>query len=408
MSPRGEALECKGLAIKRAVIHIGMPKTGTTAIQRTLFSVRSKLLADKQILYPSIAANHSVPLGTIFRDKASLTLQFQEPDTMNEKFFARTQEKFRASLEADLADPNWHTLVISGEGLSFFNSKVFARFIEWLTKYVSDISVIAYVRHPVDWTRSMVQQRLKVRGETLAQIYEDMPLPNWRWHITPWLDAVGLERFRLVSFDDALEHDGLIASFCDAAGLPHETILSLDPPPVFANESMSLEAALLLDSLNRQRPLYIDGKLSPERRRYGRGYGIGAIRSVPGNRFCLSAEHAAKARVDSRPDLEWLNATFGTNLFPDIFEDAPIETPICPNTMPQATVDALAIMLSNLEAEQERARAERQRERAERQRERAKRQQERADRLKTGLQAHRSPWRRFLRWLSPYGVGQNH
>jgi hypothetical protein len=39
----------EGLAIKRAVIHIGMAKTGTTAIQRTLFSVRSKLLADTLI-----------------------------------------------------------------------------------------------------------------------------------------------------------------------------------------------------------------------------------------------------------------------------------------------------------------------------------------------------------------------
>ena len=45
--------------------------------------------------------------------------------------------------------------------------------------------------------------------------------------------------------------------------------------------------------------------------------------------------------------LEWLNATFGTNLFPDIFEDAPFEASVRPNTMPQATVDALAIMLSD-------------------------------------------------------------
>lgn len=327
---------------KRAVIHIGIDKTGSTTIQNTLFSVRSKLLSDAQILYPSIRANQSIHLGTIFRDKPPPKLQLIEPDATDESSVARVREKFRASLDEDLANPNWHTLVISAESLCDFYPKAIARLIEWLTEYVSDISVVAYVRHPVDWTRSVVQQELKA-GKTLDHIYENMRRPNWRQRFTPWLDAVGLERFRLVSFDDARENDGIMASFCDAAGLPRETILSL-APAISANESMSLEAVLLVDSLNRQRPLFIDGKLSPERR----WRGIGAIRSVPGNRFCLSAEHAAKVRVDSRPDLEWLNVTFGTNLYSDVFEDTPLEASVRPNTMPQETVDALAIMLSDL------------------------------------------------------------
>jgi hypothetical protein len=153
-------------------------------------------------------------------------------------------------------------------------------------------------------------QQLK-GGATLDYLYKNMPLPGWRDRFTPWLDAVGLERFRLVSFNEAQENEGIVASFCDAAGLPYETIRSLAPPIPAANESISLEAALLLDSLNRQQPLFIDGKLSPERRRYGQRYVKRAMKSLPGNKFCLSAEHAAKARVDSRPDLEWLNATFG-------------------------------------------------------------------------------------------------
>jgi len=107
---------------------------------------------------------------------------------------------------------------------------------------------------------------------------------------------------------------------------------------------MSLEAALLLDSLNRQRPLFKNGKLSPERR----WPGANTIKTVPGNKFHLSAEHAAKARVDSRPDLKWLNATFGTNLYPDIFENSPLEVSVRPSTLPQETVDALAILISDL------------------------------------------------------------
>ena len=327
---------------RRAVVHIGIEKTGTKTIQRALFSARSKLLSEVQILYPSVRSNLSIHLATMFRGDTPRLLQLIEPDATDERSVARVREKFHASFDADLADPNWHTLVLSAESLCGFGPKAIARLLEWLAEYVSEITVVAYVRHPVTWTRSAVPQRLKA-GDTLDQLYEDMPHPKWRQRFTPWLDAVGLERFRLVSFDDALKNDGIMASFCDAAGLPRETIMSLAPAKA-ANESMSLEAALILDSLNRQRPLFRDGKVSPERR----WHGANTIKLIPGNRFYLSAELAAKARADSRPDLEWLNATFGTNLYPDVFEDAPIETDVRPKTMPQETVDALAIMLSDL------------------------------------------------------------
>lgn len=210
------------------------------------------------------------------------------------------------------------------------------------------------MRHPVDWTRSVAQQRLK-HGETLEQVYENTPRPNWQRRFTPWLSVVGLEHFQLVSFEEARQGEGIVASFCGAAGLPREKVLPL-MPAMSANESMSLEAALLLDSLNRQRPLFVDGKVSPERRLLGRRYGIDLMQSVPGNRFSLSVEHVMRARVESRPDLEWLNATFGMNLYQDVFEDTPPQETDRPSTMPQETVDALAIMLFDLSSRLERAR----------------------------------------------------
>jgi hypothetical protein len=327
---------------RRAVIHIGIEKTGTKTIQKALFSARPKLLSEAQILYPSIGANLSVFLATMFRDEAPRLLQLREPDATDESSVVRLREKYRASLEADMADPDWQTLVISAEALCGFGPKAIARLLEWLSRHVGEITVVAYVRHPVGWTRSAVPQRLKA-GETFDQLYNNLPRPKWRQRFTPWLDAVGLERFRLVSFEDAVEGDGILASFCDAVGLSRETVLSLAHARA-ANESMSLEAALILDSLNRQRPLFRDGKVSPERR----WHGSNTIKLIPGNKFVLSAELAAKARAFSRPDLEWLNDTFGTNLYRDVFEDAPIEEDVPPKTMPQETVDTLAIMLSDL------------------------------------------------------------
>lgn len=328
---------------KRAVVHIGINKTGSTAIQAALFSARTRLLSEARILYPSIAANQSIHLWTMFREEPHPVLQRIEPDAVGEASVTRVRKRFFAALEEDFTNPDWDTLVISAEDLSRFYTPDVSRFIKWLIEHVNDIRVVAYARHPVDWTRSMVQEQLK-QGETLDQVYENVPRPEWQLRFAPWLNAVGFERFHLVCFDEAREAtDGIMASFCDAANLPCETILSL-APTVSKNESMSHEAALLVDSLNRQRPLYRDGKLSPERR----WFGIDAMMTVPGNKFSLTPEQEAQARIVSRPDLRWLNDRFGTDLYPDVFEDRPLKEAVRVETMPQETVDALAIKLSNL------------------------------------------------------------
>lgn len=289
---------------------------------------------------------------TLFRDTPPNMLRMCRPNETDDYSVSRIREEFRASLESDLADTSWHTFVIVAEDLWRLGSKPIARFLEWLTEFVDEISVVAYVRHPVDWTRSVVQERLK-GGRTLDQLQAGIEPPRWQQNFTRWLDAVGLERFQLVSFEDARDSEGLLASFCNVAGLPHETILPSAPPKA-KNESMSLEAALLLDSFNRQTPLYINGELSPERSQYS-WYGVSGLRSLPGNRFYLSPKQEEKARVNSRPDLEWLNATFGKNFFPDVFQDEPGESSLHPDTMPRETIDALAEMYSNLLREQVRA-----------------------------------------------------
>ena len=334
---------------KRAVVHIGINKTGSTAIQNALFSARTRLLAGARILYPSIAANQSIHLWTIFREDPHPVLQRIEPDAVDEASVARVRKRFLAALEEDFANPDWDTLVISAEDLSRFYAPDVSRFIKWLIERVDDIRVVAYVRHPVDWTRSMVQEQLK-QGETLDQVCGNVPRPEWQLRFAPWLNAVGFKRFHLVCFDEArAATEGIMASFCAAANLPYEKVLPLAPTTLI-NESMSHEAVLLVDSLNRQRPLYLDGKLSPERR----WFGIDVMMTVPGNKFSLTPEQEEQARIVSRPDLRWLNGRFGTDLYPDIFEDGPLKEDVRVETMAQETVDALAIKLSNLGNELER------------------------------------------------------
>ncbi|WP_119068497.1 hypothetical protein [Rubrobacter indicoceani] len=326
---------------RRAVVHIGIDKTGSKTVQNTFYGAREPLLSEERILYPSVSVNLSVPLAVAFQDVSPTTLRPIKSPLVDESSLERTRRNFRAALEAELDRDNWETLVLSAESLCDFAPREVSRFMEWLGGYTSDVRIIAYVRHPVEWTRSSLQQHVK-GGRSLEDLYENPPLPNWRRRFTPWLEAFGRERFTLVSFDDAIRGDGLAASFCDAAGLPREKILPFVPAaPV--NESMSHEAVLLLDSLNRQRPLMVDGAPSPKRR----WKGTGTIKKIPGRKFRLSAEQETLAGENVRPDLDWLNETFGTNLFPDIFDKAAKNEEAAPQEIPQETIDALARLISD-------------------------------------------------------------
>ena len=212
-----------------------------------------------------------------------------------------------------------------------------------MRQYVTDIEIVAFVRHPVDWTRSVTQERLKA-GETLEQQREKARKPNWRQRLSPWVDCFGLDKVRIIAYEEAVRNGGILQSFTSFAKIPDDVTASLSHF-VSTNQSMSMEAAIILSSLNRQRPLFENGRRS-EKRRWP---GIDAIMTIPGHKFQLPTAMAQKAREESRADLAWLNATFSVSLYDDIF----VDTALSPDDnefigMPAETADALAILLSNL------------------------------------------------------------
>ena len=324
---------------KRAVIHIGLGKTGTTAIQNALFAVRDELLANERILYPAMGANHSIYLNTIFRDDIPKMLHFIEPEATTLEAQLKVRERFRKSLQDDLSGEDWDTVVISAEGLSDVTPEFIGRMHKFLKGYVKDFTIIAFVRDPLDWTRSAFQESLKA-GETFESLKANMPQPAWDKRITKWLDAFGRKRFRLIQFEPA--RSDLLAAFCEAASLPTDRICKLAPSLDQANESLSMEAAILLDSLNRQRPIFVDGGRSGDRR----WLGTDALMAIPGTPFYLSGGAIETARIQSLEEVRWLQQTFDVDWYPDIETRASAEQS-APAWGPE-TIDALARTLSNL------------------------------------------------------------
>ena len=305
---------------QKIILHIGLPKTGTTTIQNVLHANRDFLLQQEGALYPSLEPNLTTPLRTIFRDyspqpivnkMAGLTKQ---EETVHRK-------KYRDLLEAEISSREWNTLLLSAEGIPNMPRPEIAKLREWGEKYSSDWTVLVCVRHPLAYARSIIQQLLK-GGDTLQQLYENPRLPNFRGRISKAISVFGRENVRVFDFEAATEGDGgIVGAFAREAGLTASSGDFLASRAVRYNESLSLEAARILDSLNRQRPMFVDNVRAPRRAAPGRE--LAYIRRIKGRKFDVPDWVKENIRSRSREDVAWLNETFGLELYRDVTDFAP-------------------------------------------------------------------------------------
>jgi hypothetical protein len=239
---------------------------------------------------------------------------------LTDKEVEERRKGYLDSLDEEISSSEWETLLLSAEGISSLRESEVARLHEWGDRYASEWTVLVCVRHPVNWVPSVMQERLK-QGETLQQLYENPPKPRYHQRISNSISVFGRENVRVFDFDSAAKSaGGIVGSFAEQAGLAEATRDFLSSRAVRANESLSLEAAHVLDSLNRQRPIFVDNVRAPHRA--GPGHELSYIRRIEGQKFHVPDSIKDKIRSQSREDIEWLNETFVLDLYRDITEPA--------------------------------------------------------------------------------------
>ena len=307
---------------RKIILHAGLPKTGTSTVQNLLHANREFLLQQEGVLYPSLAPNLSIPLRTIFRDFQN---DSRKPIASRMAGFSIEEEmkqgdSYLNSLDTEVSSQEWSTLLLSAEGISNMVSPELEKMREWGERYASDWTVLVCVRHPVDWSRSVMQQSLK-QGDTLEKLYETPPTPKYRQRISNAISVFGRENVRVFDFESASRGEGgIVSAFATQAGLTATSGDFLASRAVRANDSLSLEAARILDSLNRQRPLFAGNVMAP--RRPGPGDELTYISRIEGWKFDVPEPVKENIRLQSREDVAWLNETFGLSLYRDVVDPA--------------------------------------------------------------------------------------
>jgi hypothetical protein len=160
----------------KIVIHIGMPKTGSTAIQRSLASNRD-LLQKNGILYPinpkpfSNQAKHLILLPMLCRGNTDQWKNLPGGDKKIREMYGEEFDFFDfwiSDLKSQISSAQPHTLVLSEEGLFAALGKRKSNihknledFCLELANNITEVKIIGYLRNPADYYLSMCQEKIK-------------------------------------------------------------------------------------------------------------------------------------------------------------------------------------------------------------------------------------------------------
>lgn len=231
----------------KLILHIGAPKTGSTAIQAAL-RLNKHMIADA---------------GGYFHDadERALTTLYANP---GKRFFL--QERLRHGDQATAeawSDGQWTWFenqidkrrpkfaVVSSE--HFVNARFFDQMLERFQKRFSEVVAIGYVRDPVDLYPSGVDQRIR-GGAPLSRLPtpEDFPFVIDR-KLKRMRSLLGAENLTVRNFARSNLKDGdIIADFMDVFARQAGISLEGAETPPRLNDSLCAAAALWLLSVNEQ------------------------------------------------------------------------------------------------------------------------------------------------------------
>ena len=295
------------------ILHIGLHKTGTTTIQRTLGEHRAKL-ALFGYHYPQFAYknrqtyNHSSPLLSLYSDAPldyhmNLREGIDSPEKLEDQNSA-----FLAQLKSALNSGST-TVILSGEGLSALTPKNISRLkndLERLSEAPLSFRVVCCVREPISFITSDIQQKVK-GGFDLENPYESESKKNYKFCVIlkKYINVFGLSSMRVYSFEEAVESsDGLCAFFLKKA------VPELDwipPAEVTINEGISEESVRIISYINRCRPFWVDGKIGADRAPRD----LDHLFELQGQKFELDNRRKQMLFELYRSDRRWLRKMFG-------------------------------------------------------------------------------------------------
>lgn len=255
----------------KAIVHIGLMKTGTSAIQRWL-AINREDLASMGFHYDPLQMPGLVPVPA--HSELSLCALSQIGQASNDASQRRrygitdlesqnvSVRKWTKMFEDSIAQAGDRTVVLSAEGLStVLKTPVRVRGLaDWLSGYFSEVQYVMYVRRQPEWAVSFYSQALR-DGSTLSldEFAEVRGRTDFCAIADLWAGVVGQDNLTIRVYRDHAETPwNAVSDFAEFLGVD-ET--GLKPAPR-ANTSFDVPRAEFLRRANA----FLKSKGAPEER----------------------------------------------------------------------------------------------------------------------------------------------
>ena len=200
-------------------LHIGIHKTGTSAIQNVCRANHRELLR-AGILFP-IA-------GFVAQPQYHLTATSGHSALIGFLSAPHAPKVPRAgqALLRQIESGSWNRLVLSSEALSAPHKRRAVECVAWFRQQGFEVKLIAYLRRQDGWLDSFYRERLKwdvpkhrdVRSIDEFWRAEGDAWLNYKTRIGEWVAVVGREHAEIRSYEDVENTGGVVGDFLEIIG----------------------------------------------------------------------------------------------------------------------------------------------------------------------------------------------
>jgi hypothetical protein len=282
------------------ILHFGMPKTGSSSIQASLYAG----LRDTRFSYLHFGranANREVIIGFAGDpNRYSLIRRLALSDEALEQARCDVHRRMLEQIERAAGK----TVILSCEALYGLKLTELRALVALLRGAAGRVTAVGYLRRPRAFMESSFQQRLKaLETKTFDPA---LHMPNYRGQLEKFDKVLGCSKVQYWLFDRERFPGGcVVQDFCSRVGIRFDA-----DAVIHQNEGFSLGAISLL---------YVYSK-------FGVGYGIGAeaiaanrsfhskLRELTGPRLRFHADVIAPFLIRRRATIEWAEGRTGASL----------------------------------------------------------------------------------------------